>query len=86
MTLARAEWAEALADLEGEEIKRALGYARQHAVWPPRSPAQFRQWARPGGALYHREFVALPKPKADPGIGREQLAAMRAALEARGCG
>lgn len=82
---AMAEWGERLAGMDGETLRRGLDSWRDD--WPP-NVEQFRKaclgiaddWEH-RGAAYKRFQKALPKPKANPEIVAEQIAAMRRAVK-----
>jgi hypothetical protein len=68
-------WAEALAGLEGAQIKAGLEYSRDHHIWPP-TCAEFRAAckARP------KAMIALPPPKTDKEIGKRRVAEILSTL------
>lgn len=72
-------WAEALAGLEGEQIKAGLEYSRDHHNWPP-TCAEFKAAckARP------KATIALPPPpKTDNETGRRRVAGILETLKSK---
>lgn len=74
--LAKIEWAEALADLSGEQIKTGLSRCRTVLKWPP-SPAEFVAEAKVSKPEAHQAYKPLPKPAPNPELTAKAMQGLR---------
>lgn len=82
VALAMQEWAEALAGLSVEQVKRGIDAVRVHCQWPP-SIAEFVGYATRDDKLTLAcfcEFVPLARPVQSPDVVRGALIALRSGL------
>lgn len=84
--LAINEWGLGLYGLTGDQIANGIDRCRKECKWPP-SIAEFVQFAKASdelwqhkGPAYRYVARALPKPKPDPVMVRQNLKAMRSVL------
>ena len=74
------EWAELLGGLTGEQIKRGLD------SWNSRMPPnvyEFRECCKMESSPAHRQYIALPKPKADEKIAASAFEQMKMKLRVK---
>ena len=73
-------WKWGLKDVADEQINTGLEALRVSGNTFEPSMTEFRTMCKGSNAPYHRDYVALPKPKADPEIARQAIAEMRRVL------
>ena len=80
--IARGEWAEGLAGMSGDQIKKALDKCRKEFVWAP-SIAEFRSAGMGGSSLpeqnraAYKAFSRLPSPMVDPEVKRAAMSIIK---------
>lgn len=76
-----ATWAQGLAGLQAEDLRRGLAeLVRREDPWPPSLPELRALCKQAPAPACHRVFKALPAPKADPVLVADALATIRRSI------